>query len=63
MMNTTQKISQEQLQTRKELAEKKPLDKIMNLGAIIEDEKRNSELQDRRIRLKEKKGATIRLKV
>jgi hypothetical protein len=55
MMNVKQIIAQEQLQTRKELAEKKHSEKIRNYEEIREDEKRKAVFKDRRIQLEEEK--------
>jgi hypothetical protein len=53
MMNVKQRISQEQLQTRKELTKSKHREKIRKCEVIQEDEKRKVPFEDRRIRLEE----------
>jgi hypothetical protein len=51
MMTVKNKIAQEHLQTRKELAEIKQRDKIRKWKEIREDEKRKAAFEDRRIQL------------
>jgi hypothetical protein len=55
MINVKQRIAQEQLQTRKELAEKKHSENIRNCEEIREDEKRKAVFKNRRIHLEEEK--------